>query len=87
MVFVLIFVLSFPDGEVRRVAVSWVRELSSDELCDYLPQLVETLKHETYEASTLTQFLLQRALTSPRVAHHLYWLLTQALPGDCPQVY
>ncbi|RZF38830.1 hypothetical protein LSTR_LSTR000533 [Laodelphax striatellus] len=75
----------FPDCEVRRVAVSWVRELSSDELCDYLPQLVQALKHETYETSSLAQFLLERALTSPRVAHHLYWLLTQALPGECPQ--
>ncbi|XP_039295233.1 phosphatidylinositol 4-phosphate 3-kinase C2 domain-containing subunit beta isoform X3 [Nilaparvata lugens] len=75
----------FPDSEVRRVAVWWVRELSSDELCDYLPQLVQALKHETYETSSLAHFLLQRALTSPRVAHHLYWLLTQALPGECPQ--
>ncbi|KAG8329499.1 hypothetical protein J6590_084643 [Homalodisca vitripennis] len=31
---------SFPDCEVRRVAVSWIQDLSSDELVDYLPQLV-----------------------------------------------
>jgi hypothetical protein len=77
---------SFPDLEVRRVAVNWLRSLGSDELVDYLPQLVQALKHETWEASPLAYFLLERALTSPRVAHHLYWLLAQALPGEFPQV-
>ena len=66
--------------------MSWIRNLGSDELVDYLPQLVQALKHETYEASALARFLLERALTSPRVAHHLYWLLTQVLPGQSPQV-
>ncbi|KAG8329500.1 Phosphatidylinositol 4-phosphate 3-kinase C2 domain-containing subunit alpha [Homalodisca vitripennis] len=80
------FLYFFPDCEVRRVAVSWIQDLSSDELVDYLPQLVQALKHETYEASPLARLLLERALTSPRVAHHLYWLLTQALPGPSPQV-
>lgn len=71
---------------MRRVAVTWIQDLSSDELVDYLPQLVQAVKHETYETSPLARLLLQRALTSPRVAHHLYWLLTQALPGPSPQV-
>ncbi|PSN54649.1 hypothetical protein C0J52_01070 [Blattella germanica] len=75
----------FPDLEVRRMAVTWMRSLGSDELVDYLPQLVQALKHETWEASALAHFLLERALTSPRVAHHLYWLLAQALPGEFPQ--
>jgi len=77
---------SFPDMKVREMAVEWIRELSNDELVDYLPQLLQAMKHETYEASPLTQFLLERALLSPRVAHHIYWLLTQALPGQSPQV-
>mgnify|MGYP004574622503 CR=1 FL=1 len=72
--------------KVREMAVGWIRELSNDELVDYLPQLLQALKHETYEASPLTKFLLERALLSPRVAHHIYWLLTQALPGQSPQV-
>ncbi|XP_069687221.1 phosphatidylinositol 4-phosphate 3-kinase C2 domain-containing subunit beta isoform X3 [Periplaneta americana] len=75
----------FPDLEVRRVAVTWMRSLGSDELVDYLPQLVQALKHETWEVSPLAHFLLERALTSPRVAHYLYWLLAQALPGEFPQ--
>lgn len=77
---------SFPDMKVREMAVGWIRELSNDELIDYLPQLLQAMKHETYEASPLTRFLLERALFSPRVAHHIYWLLTQALPGQSPQV-
>ncbi|XP_049937857.1 phosphatidylinositol 4-phosphate 3-kinase C2 domain-containing subunit alpha isoform X1 [Schistocerca serialis cubense] len=75
----------FPDTEVRRVAVTWVEDMGSDELVDLLPQLVQALKHETWEASPLAHFLLKRALISPRVAHHLYWLLTQTLPGESPQ--
>ncbi|PNF36119.1 hypothetical protein B7P43_G10961, partial [Cryptotermes secundus] len=75
----------FPDLDVRHMAVKWLRSLGSDELVDYLPQLVQALKHETWEASPLAYFLLERALTSPRVAHHLYWLLAQALPGEFPQ--
>ncbi|XP_044594663.1 phosphatidylinositol 4-phosphate 3-kinase C2 domain-containing subunit beta isoform X2 [Cotesia glomerata] len=75
----------FPDIKVREMAVGWIRELSNDELVDYLPQLLQALKHETYEASPLARFLLERALLSPRVAHHIYWLLTQSLPGQSPQ--
>ncbi|XP_034937048.1 phosphatidylinositol 4-phosphate 3-kinase C2 domain-containing subunit beta isoform X2 [Chelonus insularis] len=75
----------FPDIKVREMAVGWIRELSNDELIDYLPQLLQALKHETYEASPLAKFLIERALLSPRVAHHVYWLLTQALPGQSPQ--
>ena len=59
--------------------------MSSDELLDYLPQLLEALKHETFSTSPLARLLIQRSLASPRVAHSLYWLLTQALPGDTPQ--
>lgn len=75
----------FPDIKVREMAVGWIKELSNDELVDYLPQLLQALKHETYEASPLAKFLLERALLSPRVAHHVYWLLNQALPGQSPQ--
>ena len=81
-----IYFYSFPDMQVREMAVNRIRELTNDELVDYLPQLLQALKHETYEASPLAKFLLERALLSPRVAHHVYWLLNQALPGQSPQV-
>lgn len=60
--------------------------MGSDELIDFLPQLVVALRHETYENSALAKFLLDRAMRSPRVAHHLFWLLSFNLPGNLPQV-
>lgn len=35
---------SFPDQEVRRMAVQWIGSLSDAELLDYLPQLVQVGK-------------------------------------------
>jgi phosphatidylinositol-4-phosphate 3-kinase len=75
----------FPDLQVRAQAVKWISKFSNDDLVDYLPQLLQALKHDCYEASPLACFLLGRSLDSPRVAHYLYWLLIQNLPGDCPQ--
>ncbi|KAF2883089.1 hypothetical protein ILUMI_23081 [Ignelater luminosus] len=76
---------TFPDMEVRKLAVKWIHGIGSDELVDYLPQLVVALRHETYENSPLAYFLLDRSLRSPRVAHHLFWLLSHNLPGTIPQ--
>ncbi|RZB62205.1 phosphatidylinositol 4-phosphate 3-kinase C2 domain-containing subunit alpha, partial [Asbolus verrucosus] len=76
---------TFPDLEVRKMAIRWIRGLTNDELIDYIPQLVVALRHETYENSPLAQFLLDRALRSPRFAHHLFWLLSHTLPGSNPQ--
>ena len=72
-----LFLPIFPDVEVRQCAIDWMAEIGSDELVDYLPQLLEALKHETWSVSPLAKLLLQRSLQSPRVAHSLYWLLTQ----------
>lgn len=75
----------FPDVQVRRYAVEWLRPIGCDELIDYLPQLVEALKLEPFDHSPLMIFLLERSLSSPHVAHTLYWLLVQQLPGPSPQ--
>nr|XP_014285368.1 phosphatidylinositol 4-phosphate 3-kinase C2 domain-containing subunit beta isoform X2 [Halyomorpha halys] len=75
----------FADNEVRSFAVGCISKLKSDELVDYLPQIVQALKYENYEASALAKLLLERSLSSPRVAHYLYWLLVQELPGGTPQ--
>uniref|UniRef100_A0A336MPB8 phosphatidylinositol 3-kinase n=1 Tax=Culicoides sonorensis TaxID=179676 RepID=A0A336MPB8_CULSO len=75
----------YPDLEVRKAAVKWFSKISNDQLVDFLPQLLQALKHDTYEASPLARFLLSRALESPRVAHYLYWLLAHSLPGEAPQ--
>ncbi|XP_076347467.1 phosphatidylinositol-4-phosphate 3-kinase catalytic subunit Pi3K68D isoform X1 [Tachypleus tridentatus] len=67
----------FPDHKVRYTAVQWIKNVGCDELCDYLPQLVQALRFETWDSSPLAWFLLERSLTSVRVTHHLYWLLKQ----------
>lgn len=69
------------------MAVKRIRLLSNDQLIGFLPQLVQAIKHETYDNSSLTEFLLEKALSSPTIAHNLYWLLMQSLPGQSPQVY
>ncbi|CAL4157282.1 unnamed protein product, partial [Meganyctiphanes norvegica] len=71
---------SFADSIVRSRAVGWIRGLGSDELVSFLPQLVQAVKHEAWDMSKTVALLLERALTSPRLAHHLYWLLNQCLP-------
>ena len=81
-----LFLPIFPDTVVRAAAVSWLSSLPSDQLLDFLPQLVEAVKHETWSASPLSRLLIERSLTCPRICHNLYWLLTQALPGVSPQV-
>lgn len=75
----------YPDMDVRRQAVLWVSAMKNDQLVDFLPQLLQALKHDTYEASPMSHLLLARSLESPRVAHHLYWLLVHSLPGENPQ--
>lgn len=75
----------FPDDQVRRCAIEWMAEMNNDDIVDYLPQLLEALKHETWSNSPLASLLLERSLSSPRIAHYLYWYLTQSLPGNMPQ--
>lgn len=72
----------YPDAKVREKAVEWISHMPNDQLVDFLPQLVQSLKHDTYEASALSRFLLSKCLESPRFAHHMYWLLVHSLPDD-----
>uniref|UniRef100_A0A8C0X0J8 Phosphatidylinositol-4-phosphate 3-kinase n=1 Tax=Castor canadensis TaxID=51338 RepID=A0A8C0X0J8_CASCN len=70
---------SFPDQEVRRMAVQWIGSLSDAELLDYLPQLVQALKYECYLDSPLVRFLLKRAVSDLRVTHYFFWLLKDGI--------
>uniref|UniRef100_A0A2R9CF68 Phosphatidylinositol 3-kinase C2 domain-containing subunit gamma n=1 Tax=Pan paniscus TaxID=9597 RepID=A0A2R9CF68_PANPA len=69
---------SFPDQEIRKVAVQQLDNLLNDELLEYLPQLVQAVKFEWNLESPLVQLLLHRSLQSIQVAHRLYWLLKNA---------
>lgn len=69
---------SFPDQEIRNVAVQQLDNLLNDELLEYLPQLVQAVKFEWNLESPLVQLLLHRSLQSVQIAHRLYWLLKDA---------
>ncbi|CAK7298861.1 Phosphatidylinositol 3-kinase C2 domain-containing subunit gamma [Vulpes lagopus] len=69
---------SFPDQEIRKVAVRQLDNLLNDELLEYLPQLVQAVKFEWNLESPLVQLLLHRSLQSIQIAHRLYWLLKDA---------
>ncbi|KAM8864441.1 phosphatidylinositol 4,5-bisphosphate 3-kinase catalytic subunit delta isoform 2-T3 [Spinachia spinachia] len=66
---------SFPDPAVRSFTIVCLRKLSDDELLQYLIQLVQVLKYESYLDCDLTTFLLERALSNWRIGHFLFWHL------------
>ena len=43
-----LFLPTFPDIRVRKTAVRWLASLPNYQLVDFLPQLVEAVKHETW---------------------------------------
>lgn len=66
---------SFPDFRIREVAVEWISKQQDDELCDYLPQLVQAFRYEKNIDCPLFWLLLDRALKNVRIANLLYWQL------------
>ncbi|MBN3326200.1 PK3CD kinase, partial [Atractosteus spatula] len=66
---------SFPDRNVRSFTVRCLRKLSDKELFQYLLQLVQVLKYESYLDCDLTRFLLERALANKKIGHFLFWHL------------
>ncbi|KAK6472347.1 phosphatidylinositol 4,5-bisphosphate 3-kinase catalytic subunit delta isoform-like [Huso huso] len=66
---------SFPDRNVRSFTVRCLKKLRDDELLQYLLQLVQVLKYESYLDCDLTRFLLERALANRKIGHFLFWHL------------
>uniref|UniRef100_A0A673MW62 Phosphatidylinositol 4,5-bisphosphate 3-kinase catalytic subunit delta isoform-like n=1 Tax=Sinocyclocheilus rhinocerous TaxID=307959 RepID=A0A673MW62_9TELE len=66
---------SFPDPHVRSFTIRCLRILRNDELFQYLLQLVQVLKYESYLDCDLTCFLLERALANKKIGHFLFWHL------------
>ncbi|KAG7227085.1 hypothetical protein INR49_022432 [Caranx melampygus] len=66
---------SFPDPAVRSFTIRCLKKLSDAELLQYLIQLVQVLKYESYLDCDLTTFLLERALSNRRIGHFLFWHL------------
>lgn len=46
-----------------------------DDVFQYLLQLVQVLKYESYLDCELTKFLLERALSNRKIGHFLFWHL------------
>ncbi|XP_077063714.1 phosphatidylinositol 4,5-bisphosphate 3-kinase catalytic subunit beta isoform isoform X2 [Siphateles boraxobius] len=66
---------NYPDQYVREFAVICLRDMSDDELLQYLLQLVQVLRYEPYYDCALSRFLLERAQTSRKIGHFLFWHL------------
>lgn len=66
---------AFADQSIRAYAVQRLEEMGDDKLMNYLLQLVQVLKYETYLDCPLARFLLKRALRSQRIGHFFFWYL------------
>ncbi|XP_007886342.1 phosphatidylinositol 4,5-bisphosphate 3-kinase catalytic subunit beta isoform [Callorhinchus milii] len=66
---------NYPDQYVREYAVKCLKEMSDEELSQYLLQLVQVLKYEPYFDCALSRFLLERAQANRRIGHFLFWHL------------
>lgn len=66
---------TFPDTYVRGAAIKWISRQHDDELCDYLPQLVQAFRYEKNIDCPLLWLLIERALKNVRIANLLYWQL------------
>ena len=64
---------AYPDTLVRSRAVEWISEMSDDDFFDFLPQLIQALKFESYHTSALARLLTEKSIRSPRIAHQTYW--------------
>ncbi|TRY58059.1 hypothetical protein DNTS_022708 [Danionella cerebrum] len=68
---------NYPDQYVRQFAVKCLKDMSDDELLQYLLQLVQVLRYEPYYDCALSRFLLERAQRSRNIGHFLFWHLRQ----------
>ncbi|KFP79806.1 Phosphatidylinositol 4,5-bisphosphate 3-kinase catalytic subunit delta isoform, partial [Acanthisitta chloris] len=66
---------SFPDRYVGSFAINSLKKLTDDDVFQYLLQLVQVLKYESYLDCELTKFLLDRALSNRKIGHFLFWHL------------
>jgi len=73
----------FPDEQGRAYACKCLNQLPDQKLAMLIPQLVQACKFEIYHFSTLTQFLMSRALRSRLlVGMPLFWELKVAIDQE-----
>lgn len=66
---------NFADTLIRQYAVRCLEALSDEELLDYLLQLTQVLKYESYHDSALARFLIKRSLRNRTIGHFFFWYL------------
>lgn len=66
---------SIADVYVREKALESISKQHDDELCDYLPQLLQSLRYEMKLDCPLLWILIEKSLRNPRIANLLYWQL------------
>ncbi|XP_033641996.1 phosphatidylinositol 4,5-bisphosphate 3-kinase catalytic subunit alpha isoform-like [Asterias rubens] len=67
---------SYADLGVRTFAVeSLEQNLTDEELLQYILQLVQVLKYESYLDNPLARFLMRRSLYNQRIGHFFFWHL------------
>lgn len=66
---------STPDSWVRKKAIQWISQQNDDELCHYLPQLLQTFRYEKNLDCTLLWLILGRSMKNARIANLTYWQL------------
>ncbi|VDL76594.1 unnamed protein product [Nippostrongylus brasiliensis] len=69
----------YPDVRIRQKAIEWIMCASSDFLFNALPQLVEALRFEIFESSSLAVALLTLSYKDRRFAFEIYWQLQQRI--------
>lgn len=74
---------AYQDLTVREFAVRCLQQMSDTDLSQYLLQLCQALKYESYLNCPLAQFLLERAFRNKRIGHYLFWNLRAEV--DSPQ--
>ncbi len=66
----------YADYKVREYAITNLSRVKDHELSLFLLQLVQCLKYESYHASGLSRFLIERSLANPNeIGHHVFWHL------------
>eukprot|EP01117_Protostelium_nocturnum_P009085 TRINITY_DN3251_c0_g3_i1.p1 TRINITY_DN3251_c0_g3~~TRINITY_DN3251_c0_g3_i1.p1 ORF type:complete len:1570 (-),score=656.28 TRINITY_DN3251_c0_g3_i1:67-4776(-) len=71
---------NFPSTFVREYAVQGLKHFSDHSLLEYMPQLVQVLKFESFSYSPLVSFLLSRSFRNRRlIGQNLFWLLKAEL--------
>lgn len=77
---------AYADSSVRKFAIECLKEIDDESLSQYLLQLVQAIKYESYIYNDLVQFLLERAFVNQRIGHSLFWLLRSEMNNPAVSV-